>query len=58
MNNFENELRSLINKYSLENDLNTPDFILAAFMKNCLDEIFCAQKHSILSGKMRLFIVK
>ena len=37
MNNFENELRTLINKYSLENGSDTPDFILAEYMMYCLD---------------------
>lgn len=26
----------LINKYSMENDSNTPDFILAEYLSNCL----------------------
>lgn len=34
--NFEKELEYLINRYSLENESNTPDFILAEFVKNCL----------------------
>ena len=33
---FEKELEILINKYSKENDSNTPDFILAAYLSNCL----------------------
>ncbi len=33
---FEQELAALINKYSLENESNTPDFVLALFLKNCL----------------------
>ena len=33
---FEIELTSLINKHSLENGSNTPDFILAHFLLNCL----------------------
>jgi hypothetical protein len=37
MNNFENELRGLINSYSKENESNTPDFILAKYMIKCLD---------------------
>lgn len=35
--NFETELQSLINKFSMENASNTPDFILAEYMKFCLD---------------------
>ena len=33
---FENELTSLLNRYSMENGSNTPDFILAEYLKNCL----------------------
>lgn len=31
------ELTSLINKYSLENDSNTADYILAKYMITCLE---------------------
>jgi len=34
---FARELKELINKHSQENDSNTPDFILANFMSNCLE---------------------
>lgn len=34
--NFEEELCGLINKYSLENDSNTHDFVLAHYLVNCL----------------------
>lgn len=33
---FEGELTGLINKYSLESLSNTPDFILAYYLKDCL----------------------
>jgi len=33
---FKKELEQLINKYSMENDSNTPDFILAEYLSNCL----------------------
>lgn len=33
---FERELEDLINKYSMENGSNTPDFILAKFLLGCL----------------------
>lgn len=33
----ENKLRDLLNSESREQDSNTPDFILAEFMMNCLD---------------------
>ncbi len=34
---FEDKLCQLINGESLENNSNTPDFILAKFMQSCLD---------------------
>lgn len=34
---FLNQLQHLINRYSLENDSNTPDFILAQYLVRCLD---------------------
>ncbi len=36
MSNFEEELSDLINKHSQENASNTPDYILAQYMNNCL----------------------
>jgi hypothetical protein len=36
MANFKKELKALINSYSKENESNTPDFILAEYMINCL----------------------
>ena len=36
MSTFEDELISLINKYSLENLSETQDFILAKYMIDCL----------------------
>ena len=33
---FERELAGLINKYSLENNSNTPDYILAHYLHQCL----------------------
>lgn len=33
---FRIELQELINKYSLENDSNTPDFVLARYLMDCL----------------------
>ncbi len=33
----EKGLENLINEFSRESDSNTPDFILAEFMVNCLD---------------------
>lgn len=34
---FEEEIRSVINRHSKENDSNTPDFILAQYICVCLD---------------------
>ena len=34
---FEKELEYLINRRSLENDSSTPDFILALYLRACLD---------------------
>lgn len=34
---FEEELSTLLNRYSKENASNTPDFILAEYMVRCLD---------------------
>jgi len=34
---FKRELERLINKHSKENDSNTPDFILAEYLNNCLE---------------------
>lgn len=33
---FEKELEALINKHSMENASNTPDFILAQYLQRCL----------------------
>lgn len=33
---FVKELEYLINKHSKENDSNTPDFLLASYLDNCL----------------------
>lgn len=33
---FHKELESLINRYSKENDSDTPDFILAEYLRDCL----------------------
>lgn len=32
---FEKELAGLINKYNMENDSDTPDFILAKYLRSC-----------------------
>ena len=33
---FKKELKSLINRYNQENESDTPDFILARYIINCL----------------------
>lgn len=33
---FQEELEHLINRYSMENGSNTPDYILAEYLNNCL----------------------
>lgn len=33
---FEEELETLINKHSMENGSNTPDWILARYLRECL----------------------
>ena len=38
-NEFEKELAALINRHSLENESDTPDFILAAYLVGCLRAI-------------------
>ena len=37
MGTFEQELTDLINRYSKENDSDTPDFILAEYLEICLN---------------------
>jgi hypothetical protein len=37
LRNFKRELTTLLNSYSFENDSNTPDFILARYLLNCLN---------------------
>lgn len=37
MGDFESDLRDLINKHSRENESDTPDFILAKFLIDCLE---------------------
>jgi hypothetical protein len=33
---FRSELQQLLNRYSMENGSNTPDFVLASFLTQCL----------------------
>ncbi|MEE8240133.1 MAG: hypothetical protein V3R16_02595 [Nitrospirales bacterium] len=42
---FERELRDLINRNSMENGCNTPDFILANFLVKCLEAFNFSVNH-------------
>jgi hypothetical protein len=42
LRNFRKELERLINRYSLERMCNTPDFILATYLTNCLSQFAIA----------------
>lgn len=37
MTEFERELAALINKHSLEGGSDTPDFVLAQYLRRCLE---------------------
>ena len=41
---FEKELESLINKHSIENESDTPDFVLSSFLYSCLQSFKYAVK--------------
>ena len=45
---FERELTRLINRYSLENQSDSPDFVLAQFMTDCLKAYNRANWHKKL----------
>lgn len=42
---FQNELAALINKYSKEARSDTPDFVLAQYLENCLDAFSYAVRY-------------
>lgn len=44
MSEFERELETLINRHSKENGSDTPDFILAKYLRTCLDNFNIAVK--------------
>ena len=48
MEDFKKELENLINRHSKENASNTPDFILAIYLENCLDafNMACQQREN------------
>lgn len=37
LNDFTDEVSSLLNRLSLDNDANTPDYILAEYLCNCYE---------------------
>ena len=39
---FKKQLANLLNEYSMENESNTPDFILAQYLVRCLNAFECA----------------
>ena len=39
MSNFETELTYLINKYSLENGSDIPDYVIAAYLIKCFENL-------------------
>jgi hypothetical protein len=45
MTDFKKELQELINRHSMENASNTPDFILMAYIQECLDAFNKANAH-------------
>ena len=47
--NFETELEKLINKYSIENGSNTPDFLLTKYLMGCLHNY-----NSVVNAKSEL----
>ena len=44
MESFKRDLVSLLNRFSMENGSNTPDFILAEFLNSCLTTLDTAIK--------------
>lgn len=42
---FYDDLRALLNRYCVENESNTPDFILATYIQDCLDAYKRAVNH-------------
>ncbi len=49
---FPAELENLINKHSIEGGSNTPDFILAEYLKQCLETFdMCARRREEWYGR-------
>jgi len=52
MSEFQRELAALINKHSIENETNTPDFILAIYLNDCLNSLATLMdKRDAMAGK-------
>lgn len=45
MDAFERELEQLLNRHSMENDSDTPDFVLARYLVECLGAWNAAVQH-------------
>ena len=45
----EKKLEGIINEECRENDSNTPDYLLAEFMMNCLDAVLQQNDHAVES---------
>ena len=46
MDNFQKELSVLINKYCLDSEANTPDFVLANFLYSCVQNYIECNRQS------------
>ena len=50
---FEQEVRKLINRYSIEKYSNTPDFILAEYLSGCLNAFnYAVQRREVWYGRV------
>ena len=45
MGTFRDDLEHLLNRFCMENESNTPDFILANYLQNCLNAFTLATKN-------------
>ena len=53
--NFRRELEELINRHSMEQESNTPDFILAMFLHSCLEAFNDATaRRTLYNGRREL----
>jgi len=57
MSEFEEELAALINKHSMENGSDTPDFVLARYLLGCLSvwNTALSQRREWYSGRFTRF---